>query len=177
MGRLGRGGLQETYQTIYLVSQPSHQNETFTPGVILPLILFPFFTYRIWTTAKGKKRIGMLIFLAFLAAFTVFTNISWQDTNAEHAKRLIDAETNGLTSEIEGKVEDFKPMPPEGHVMESFCVKNVCFDYSDYVVTGGFNNTSSHGGPIRAGLRVRIHYIKGFVPSEGNVITRLEVMH
>ncbi|WP_322021733.1 MULTISPECIES: hypothetical protein [unclassified Burkholderia] len=47
--------------------------------------------------------------------------------------------------------------------MERFCVGQVCFSYSDYVVTGGFNNTASHGGPIRAGLPVRGSYVDGLI--------------
>jgi hypothetical protein len=59
-------------------------------------------------------------------------------------------------------------MPYTGHAMESFCVQEQCFSYSDYVVTTGFHNTASHGGPIREGLNVRIEYI-------GNIILKLEV--
>jgi hypothetical protein len=40
-------------------------------------------------------------------------------------------------------------------------VHGVRFQYSDYVITAGFNNTSSHGGPIREGLPVRIWYLDG----------------
>ena len=69
---------------------------------------------------------------------------------------------------VEGVVTDFVPMPYTGHAMESFCVKDRCFSYSDYVVTAGFNNTSSHGGPIREGLPVRVTFV-------GNEIVRLEV--
>ncbi|WP_321797617.1 hypothetical protein [Burkholderia sp. BCC1988] len=57
----------------------------------------------------------------------------------------------------------FEPMPYGGHAMERFCVGQVCFSYSDYVVTGGFNNTASHGGPIRAGLPVRVSYVDGLI--------------
>jgi hypothetical protein len=42
------------------------------------------------------------------------------------------------------------------------------FSYSDYVIVPCFNNTASHGGPIRDGLRVRIAY-------SGNCILKLEV--
>ena len=52
--------------------------------------------------------------------------------------------------------------------MERFCVSGTCFEYSDYVVTGGFNNTSSHGGPIRAGLPVRVSHV-------GDRIVKLEI--
>jgi hypothetical protein len=52
--------------------------------------------------------------------------------------------------------------------MEKFCVNDHCFEYSDYVITGGFNNTRSHGGPIREGLPVRVTFIR-------NKIIKLEV--
>ena len=66
---------------------------------------------------------------------------------------------------IEGVVTEFKPMPRS---MESFVVSGVRFQYSDYVVTAGFNNTASHGGPIREGLPVKIWY-------SGSRILRLDV--
>jgi len=59
-------------------------------------------------------------------------------------------------------------MPYTGHQDETFTVNGVRFSYSDFGVTCGFNNSASHGGPIREGLQVRIHYV-------GNAILRLEV--
>ena len=52
-------------------------------------------------------------------------------------------------------------MPREGHDEESFTVNGVEFHYSDYVIDGAFNNPASHGGPIRAGLPVRICHKDG----------------
>jgi hypothetical protein len=69
---------------------------------------------------------------------------------------------------IEGPVTDFVPMPYEGHLQESFVVGGHRFSYSDYIVTAGFHNTASHGGPIREGLYVRVSYLD-------NLILRLEV--
>ncbi|WP_419690138.1 hypothetical protein ACN22W_37605 [Burkholderia theae] len=69
---------------------------------------------------------------------------------------------------VEGEVSAFEPMPYAGHAMERFCVGQACFPCSDYVMTGGFNNTASHGGPIRAGLPVRVNYVD-------DVIVKLEV--
>jgi nitrate reductase NapE component len=37
-------------------------------------------------------------------------------------------------------------------------VQGVRFCYSDYMLVCGFNNTSSHGGPVRSGLPVRVTY-------------------
>lgn len=63
-------------------------------------------------------------------------------------------------------------MPYNGHDTERFRVGSVSFAYSDYIVESGFNRTSSHGGPIREGLAVRIHY--SGQPSHATIL-RLEV--
>jgi hypothetical protein len=68
----------------------------------------------------------------------------------------------------EGPITYFKPMPAVGHAMETFCVRTQCFSYSDYILTRGFNKTSSHGGPIALGRRVRVTYV-------GNTILKLEI--
>ena len=73
-------------------------------------------------------------------------------------EQAVSAMRNNRAAFIEGIVTDFKPMPYTGHAMESFVVYGVRFEYSDYVITAGFNNTTSHGGPIREGLPVRIWY-------------------
>jgi hypothetical protein len=59
-------------------------------------------------------------------------------------------------------------MPYEGHDQECFSVHSQRFCYSDYHVTPGFHNTASHGGPIRAGIPVRVAY-------SGPVILRLDI--
>jgi len=74
----------------------------------------------------------------------------------------------GQFSVVEGLVSNFRPMPYEGHQEECFSVQSQTFCYSDYAVTGGFNNATSHGGLIREGLPVRVLYI-------GGAIVRLEV--
>jgi len=75
---------------------------------------------------------------------------------------------DGRAAVVEGPVEQFVPMPYIGHSMERFSVAGIRFAYSDYVITGGFNNTSSHGGPIRLGRYLRITYV-------GEDIVRLEI--
>jgi hypothetical protein len=75
---------------------------------------------------------------------------------------------SGEAKYVEGVVENFVPMPYTGHADESFTVNGVTFSYSDYGVTPGFNNTASHGGPIKQGLYVRIWYV-------GDDILKLEI--
>lgn len=64
---------------------------------------------------------------------------------------------------VEGAVTNFHPMPYEGHQYECFSVQEQRFCYSDYVITPGFHNAASHGGPIRDGLLVRIAYRNGLI--------------
>ena len=62
---------------------------------------------------------------------------------------------------VEGKVENFDPMPEGGHKRESFTINGVEFNYSDFDLSvWGFNNAASHGGPInKNGQYLRIGYI------------------
>ena len=83
-------------------------------------------------------------------------------------RRLELAYRDGGYSMVEGEVQDFKPMPYEGHTDECFTVSDKRFCYSDFEITAGFHNAASHGGPIRQGLPVRIFYV-------GNAIVRLDI--
>lgn len=76
---------------------------------------------------------------------------------------------SGRTDVVESIVTEFTPMPWVGHAEERFCVRGKCFEYSDFDLTGGgFNNTQSHGGPMRSGLAVRVTSVNG-------TIVRLEI--
>lgn len=59
-------------------------------------------------------------------------------------------------------------MPYSGHEKEWFVVAGHRFEYSDFEVSPGFNQTASHGGPIKKGMHLRVHYVD-------NDIARLEV--
>jgi hypothetical protein len=76
---------------------------------------------------------------------------------------------------VEGPVENFVPMPREGHATEHFTVQDIPFSYSDYSITAAFNNTSSHGGPIQAGLYVQIYYTPSYPSGYDNAILRIAV--
>lgn len=75
---------------------------------------------------------------------------------------------------VEGPVEAFQPMPPQGHSLECFRVQSQRFCYSGWEMTPSFNQDSAHGGPIHAGLVVRVGYIDGEIvllqlPSKSSV--------
>jgi uncharacterized protein YjeT (DUF2065 family) len=103
----------------------------------------------------------------FLCAALVGTFVTfWSTTQPYDAAAA--ALRDHRYSVVEGPVTAFVPMPYSGHAQESFVVGGRKFSYSDYILTGCFNNAASHGGPIRPGVVVRISYT-------GNCIVRVEV--
>src|ERR1700722_16580628 len=112
------------------------------------------------------RRFSRYVFLGFAI---LWTTISFSMTYSQYHRHKALAQENGCRI-VEGPVEHFVPMPWAGHPVESFSVSGVLFSYSDFNVTDGFNNTSSHGGPINRDSYVRICY-----DPAGNVILRLEI--
>jgi hypothetical protein len=110
------------------------------------------------------RRIFSLLFFGFAVLWTL---VSFVTTFVSYVVVAYDL-ASGHCSVVEGQVTDFRPMPYEGHSGESFVVSGQRFSYSDYVVTSGFHNAASHGGPIREGRYVRVSF-------RGNLIARLEV--
>jgi hypothetical protein len=90
----------------------------------------------------------------------------------DHVRQVRDdraTEQSGNLGLVEGCLQGFHPMPVDGHDHERILVNGTSFSYSDFdESTPGFNNTSSHGGPIQADSAVQIHYI-------GNTIVKLAV--
>ncbi len=118
--------------------------------------------------AWAKRPIASTVFAYLFLVFSVlWTVLAFTSTNGDY-KSLSQAGSEDNVKVAEGVVTDFSPMLASGHKVEKFCVSGACFEYSDYVITGGFNNTSSHGGPIREGLPVRVSYV-------GDRIVKLEV--
>ena len=108
-------------------------------------------------------RLGILLFAV------LWTVGAFASTYSTHARLRSVVEQNRCRV-VEGPVEHFVPMPQSGHGAESFLVEGVPFKYSDYAPNGGFNTTSSHGGPVGADSYVRICY-----DPDKNIILRLEI--
>jgi hypothetical protein len=156
------------YQTLFDVTDVGYRY-WWCPGVFvgcMALILCELLVKNLITEWRLSRfrRISLYILLGLCALWSLQTFVgTYQDY-----LQLRNALLQGKTVVVEGKVENFFPMSYSGHSMESFKVAGHKFEYSDYRITAGFNKTSSHGGPIRSGLYVRIH-------SLGNRIARLEV--
>src|SRR3569623_1103764 len=104
-----------------------------------------------WKNWSFRKR----VFGFFMTSFALlWLGLVFWLTGSEYlrAKSAFESRTYSVA---EGPVTDFRPMPYQGHQDECFTVQSASFCYSDYTVTAGFNNSASHGGPIREGLPVR----------------------
>ncbi|HTV49017.1 MAG TPA: hypothetical protein VMG59_11300 [Phycisphaerae bacterium] len=145
------------YVTFFEITQKPYQWWFPAFGLIFVLIG----TILVWNgrrkkTETTKKLVGYFILLfASLWVFCAFVLTFFE------YRQCINAYRNGNYAVVEGRVENFHPMPYEGHSDETFTVGNESFSYSDYDIQPGFNQAASHGGPIRDGLQVRIAYYDG----------------
>ena len=107
---------------------------------------------------KGwPRKIFGYFFLIFSVCWTASAFVDTYMRQEEIGKYLAGRDVNI----VDGPVENFHPMPSSGHGWETFQVGGKDFSYSDYVITGGFNQTSTLGGPVHAGEYVRIAYRDG----------------
>ncbi len=149
------------YQLIFNAADFQVNNWTFMP---VPLILTVVGIFLIKFSGKPKVTwysnwpphpIFAWFFFLFVASISVV--IIGLQVNQWLEIRAAVAQHNYHV--VNGPVQDFKPMPREGHAEESFSVSGVRFSYSDFEVTQGFRNTEAYGGPIHANSRVRLGYI------------------
>ena len=114
---------------------------------------------------------AIVLAVAFLAASVGL----WGDINKleRQLDRHSKAQIGGFPTVV-GVVTDFSPAKNERGSRETFTVDGVPFSYSDYFLSGGFNQTNLRGGPMGNGLQVRILYEP--MPY-GNVIQRLEIAY
>lgn len=143
---------------------------------IIMIIVVPFFP-RLWQIGnEGKKTmvdykdvkafcIGVSIFIVFLGLVTVVSQIHMYN-------KTVKAYKEGDYITVEGYVEEFSPMPYQGHSDESFVIDGVEFSYSDFETGFGYHNAKSHGGVIKGdGQHLKIGYVEY---NNKNVIVYIE---
>jgi hypothetical protein len=142
------------YTTVYQFS-PKGIAPSLYATALIPLIVCTLLFYFSRYSRKPKQtRIWAVVVLVLMETFATYA--AWSQLSDDSSCDRVFK--SGRYSVVEGTVEDFRPMPYEGHSYEEFRVGSVQFSYSDYQDRPGFNQSSSHGGPIREGLRVRIAY-------------------
>jgi hypothetical protein len=160
------------FETIYEVTQPNFTEWGFVGIGLLfiaiggLLVFAPDLMQRVLPGGlQGRgRRIFSWVFLSFATFWTIIAVAGFNVRDSW----LRNAFSTGRYRTVAGVIRNFHPMPYTGHAIETFDVEGAHFEYSDYVMSGGFHQTSSHGGPIREGLYVRISYV-------GNVIVKLEI--
>jgi len=140
-------------------------------GVVLIVICFASIIVRIYF--KDIKILRKLSFYIGGVSFGCLFIIYLLNGMRENHNYLINLASSNKCKVVEGYVEHFHPMPSSGHDSESFSVSGVPFRYSDFEITGAFNNAASHGGPIKEGLKLRINYVTS---NKQNLILKIELI-
>lgn len=123
-------------------------------------------------TGKRDARVGIMIgALGTMLLAGVMTLVIPEQVRLYRS--IVGAYKRGDYQIAEGFVEDFHPMPKEGHDTERFTLSGAAFEYSDYSVQFGYHTSRANGGVISGdGQHLRIGYVED--PRLGKVIVRIE---
>jgi hypothetical protein len=157
------------YKVVFDIAQTGFKAWTF-PAFGLIFVILGIFVIPI--LQRMSRRSSGPFFQVFFVGFALLWTGSALFTTLREYLHIRHALEGGSALVVTGAVVDFHPMPITGHAMETFSVGGVPFSYSDYVVTSGFNQTESHGGPIHAGEQIRIWYVP---ERSSNVIVKLAI--
>lgn len=113
----------------------------------------------------------MLMAGTFAMFGACFTTWFLANTISDH-NQAMQALQKGTALVVEGQVDNFTVLA--SGKAESFTVGGTQFSYSEFSDSEGFHQTSAYGGPMKAGLFVRIHYINLEGDPSEPVILRLE---
>jgi hypothetical protein len=155
------------YTTVFDVAAAGYREWIWTVFGLAFVAVTVVIALRDWRRHPERTRLRRALVWLLPVLTALWTVAITAKTYSDYA-RLSGALESGAVVWVEGTVQNFVPMPAIGHAVEQFEVAGQKFEYSDFIVTGGFNHTANRGGPIRAGLPVRIAHV-------GGVIVRLQV--
>ena len=141
---------------------------------LIPIVMILIFLIIIKRNYVGKGISFGKIFSIFALVFVVILSIVVFVFQADIYNKTVGEFKKGNYEIVEGYVENFQPMPFEGHSDESFDINGVSFFYSDYSIQPGYNNAKSHGGVITGdGQHLKIGYVY-YDDIYGNIIVYIE---
>ena len=147
--------------------------------VFLGFIIFPQLKYDPVKTFKGMNSSAIIrvpnykLIIFFGIIMSVGMGVILQGLLEMH-RTVIIPYANGEYEIVEGYVHNFIPMPPEGKSFEMFDIGDIHFEYSDTVVSVGYNKTKPNGGVIRGnGQYLKVGYVY-YNESYGNIIVYIE---
>jgi hypothetical protein len=140
--------------------------------VVVGIIIFAFpkiITFTSIPYFNFPSKLQRVFRYGFLGFAILWTTIAFLATYLAHLHHKSLVQENKCLL-VEGPVENFATTAYGVAAQESFSVSGVKFEYSDFDMTNGFNNTSLLGGPINSESYVRICY-----DPSSNVILRLDI--
>ena len=146
--------------------------------MIIFILVFPWIMKKSYEGKDEKLNIIFVIFVKLFClcgiAFVTLWSAVALIAQLNMYNKTVGAYGRGEYQIVEGYVENFDPMPYEGHTDESFEINGVKFSYSDYNIHPGYNNTKSHGGVIKEnGQHLKIGYVY-LNETYGNIIVYIE---
>lgn len=142
------------YKTLYDVGATSPVNwQTLFWGLGFVLIGITYFVSHLKKPPTDRPRWFPAAWLGFAILWTVVGVGLPYHNNVTHAAALRD----GTASVVEGPIQHFRTQSDCKD--ESFTVRGHAFEYSYYEDMGRFHFPQPCGGPIRAGMYVRITYV------------------
>ena len=147
--------------------------------MIIFMLVFPWIMKKSYEDKDEKLNIKFVkkfvkLFCLCGIAFVTFWSAVVLIAQLNMYNKTVGAYGRGEYQIVEGYVENFDPMPYEGHADESFEINGVKFSYSDYNIHPGYNNTKSHGGVIKEnGQHLKIGYVY-LNETYGNIIVYIE---
>lgn len=139
-------------------------------GILLPKNIIKSYETHGEKINKAFVKFFSLTFSIIASVFVVITVI----LEIVSYNKIIVAYRSGNYNIVEGYVENYSPMPYEGHSDEYFTINNIKFSYSDYEITQGYHNAASHGGVItHNGQHLKLRYITMGLSNQ-NIIVYIE---
>ena len=146
---------QESYQTIFELGF-----RTFPwAGVGHTLIVLPIGLILMRFPKSRRFALAGVFMVSMASFFFLISLLAFVPKFIE----LRSAYVSGKSEVVEGVVKNFHPAPKIGSAEESFSVRGILFSYYAGDSTPCFHNAPFHGGPLREGINVRIHYYEGCI--------------
>jgi hypothetical protein len=124
---------------------------------VIPVAIGTAIILAYYFVREGRSKVlvvSIVVAAMFLSGVILFGNVLPDNALVQAARRR-------TYRVIEGTVSDLHPQLSGQRAYESFTVSGATFRYSEYETTRAFHQSVGSGGPIRAGMRVRIEYLDG----------------
>lgn len=148
------------YKTVFEITDKGFEMITLMPLLFVVIgVGISWFNIK-YNKSTSPKRMFTIVFGFIFSGFALIMLLLTVPSGITDRNKTREIFEKKEFQVVEGKIENFHPMPHSGHDVESFDVNGVHFEYSDYILQYGFNNTASHGGPLtQNGQEVRLSYI------------------